>query len=231
MLDLGMRSLRSLARPLYNRAVRPYVPPAYAVLNGVTVRNRARTDVVLRDSEFKAAFLSFIEDAVEPGETVVEIGGGWGVATTHLAQTVAPGGRVITYEASPVQSERIRETLDLNYAPADVVIRTAVVETGLDILGDDASDVHHLSAADLPACDTLVLDCEGAERDILTGLSTQPRKVVVETHAGHGSPAGVVEDILLDAGYEIVGCETLQGSGCPVLFADRDPDAASEGES
>lgn len=232
VLDRGFRSLRTLARPFYNRAVRPYIPSGYGVLNGVTVRNRARTDMKLRDPEFKAEFLSLIEDAVEPGETVVEIGGGWGVTTTHLARNVHPGGRVITYEASSIQSERIRETLDINYAPADVLIRTAVVETGVDVLGDGAYGPS-IPAAGLPECDTLIMDCEGAETYILAALSAYPRKIVVETHAGHGAPAAGVRQLLLEAGYEIVDSETLMGSGCPVLFADREPDTSedSEGDS
>jgi len=53
----------------------------------------------------------------------------------------------------------------------------------------------------LPASDCLVLDCEGAERDIVPAVDAD--RVVVETHGWLGSGENVMLDVLSDAGYRV----------------------------
>jgi len=55
--------------------------------------------------------------------------------------------------------------------------------------------------------DVLVLDCEGAERDILPvdGFET----VIVETHPEHGSPLATISDAL--GSHEVVGDDPIDG--------------------
>jgi hypothetical protein len=53
----------------------------------------------------------------------------------------------------------------------------------------------------LPECNVLELDCEGAEVDILRELVIQPRMILVETHGIYGAPTGLVASLLQKRGY------------------------------
>jgi hypothetical protein len=55
----------------------------------------------------------------------------------------------------------------------------------------------------LPACDVLELDCEGAEVEILRGMIIQPRVILVETHGLFGAPTDLVASLLETRGYVV----------------------------
>jgi hypothetical protein len=57
--------------------------------------------------------------------------------------------------------------------------------------------------SDIPDCDVLELDCEGAEDTILSELEIKPRVILVETHGSHDTPPSRVKTLLSELSYEI----------------------------
>ena len=57
--------------------------------------------------------------------------------------------------------------------------------------------------AEIPDCDVLEMDCEGAETSILSEMSIRPRVILVETHGCLGAPTSDVRDLLITIGYEV----------------------------
>jgi soluble P-type ATPase len=168
-------------------------------------------------SSFEGALASVHREHTRPGDRVVVVGGGFGVTTVAAARA---GASVTVYEASADRLAALRRTLRLNGVDAErVTLRQAVVgelaeaeaaEKGLN------TDVPTVAPADLPDCDVLELDCEGAERTVLEGLSatdSRPRLVAVEVHPIKlgGSP-GEVLDLLDSMGYEPVEWLTHDGA-------------------
>jgi hypothetical protein len=60
-----------------------------------------------------------------------------------------------------------------------------------------------LPPSQLPQCDVLQLDCEGAEAEILRELTIQPRVVLVETHGLYGAPTDLIASLLKKRGYVV----------------------------
>lgn len=124
---------------------------------------------------------------LQTGMDVTFVGVGKGVVPIKAAQF---GANVLVVEAAAEMVEHMRDTATLNQQQVSVV--HALVEAGHDIYGD-ASDAEHYTTADLSG-DMLVLDCEGAERDILP--APQFDTVVVETHPQHGADTLAVAQLL-----------------------------------
>jgi hypothetical protein len=69
---------------------------------------------------------------------------------------------------------------------------------------DNASDLGPvLPPSQLPSCDVLQLDCEGAEVEILRETMIQPRVILVETHGIFGAPTNLVASLLEKRGYVV----------------------------
>jgi hypothetical protein len=60
-----------------------------------------------------------------------------------------------------------------------------------------------LPASQLPSCDVLQLDCEGAEVGILREMTIQPRVILVETHGVFGAPTNLAASVLEKRGYVV----------------------------
>ena len=180
---------------LLTRALGPQV----GVYNGVAARDR---DVLARDHEphYKQHLVAGVRNAVEPGDRVVVVGGGRAVVAVHAARC---GGIVTVYEAGD-DAMRVTESVQaLNRA--SFTARSAVVGEPGAVTG--ATAPRRIDPADLKG-DVLVLDCEGAERDILPveGFDT----VIVETHPEHGSPLPAVVERLPDTA-SVVGDDPIDG--------------------
>lgn len=159
---------------------------------------------------YKPACLEAIRASVEPGDHVVDIAGGRGVFVTVAAQK---GAEVTSYEGSIERVGLCRETARLSNVADRVSIVHAIVGTA-HVIDGQADDAEVISPADLPDCDVLLLDAEGAEIDILEGMKIHPRRIVVETHPGLGSDTERVRTILEEKGYEVLA------------VGEVDPDAA-----
>jgi hypothetical protein len=67
-----------------------------------------------------------------------------------------------------------------------------------------------VKAEELPQCDVLEMDCEGAELDILRNMKVRPRVVLVETHGVFGAPTSAVKKALKEMEYDITSVEIAE---------------------
>jgi len=129
-------------------------------------------------------------------DRVVVIGSGLGAVTTICAaQTSEP---VVSYEGSSEMYERSLKTYEMNNISERVVPHHAVVAENIGVWGAEG-DAAHVTVDELPRCDVMILDCEGAEFQIVENLEDKPRVIIVETH---GEVPTMVE-MLTEGGYEI----------------------------
>lgn len=207
---LGAKSLRYGKRKIrqtWDRAIRPHLPKRVVSYNGVWVRAARWLDPSLpwytaERPMYEVGLLEGIRGHVTPDDSVVIVGGGWGVSAAAAATHTGGTGSVDVYEGSASAVEQVEETIRLNGVVDQVSVHHAVVgpEIQLDGERDGATE---LSPEELPAHDMLVLDCEGAETAILSNLEIAPRKIIVETHGLYDSSEEDVKMLLEDMGYEI----------------------------
>jgi hypothetical protein len=187
----------SLAAVLNTLVERVVTPRQIGVYNGVAARDCGL--VSRHEPQHKAVLAGAVRDVVSPGDRVIVVGGGRAVVAVHAARC---GGVVTVYEAGADAMRVTESVLALN----DVVFETqaAVVGEPGAVAGTPATD--RVDPAALEG-DVLVLDCEGAERDILPVDGFD--HVVVETHPEHGSPLATISDAL--GSHEVVGDDPIDG--------------------
>ena len=147
---------------------------------------------------------------ITEGDSVLVVGGGTGAGTVHFAQYTGASGRLRVFEASPEQAEVCRKTVEANEVPCPVNIRNQTVGEVISLYGDDtAADT--ISPTELPKADVIILDCEGAEKEILGSEADLPNRVVVETHGVFEAPTDEIQRMLKDRGYSVkcTGVENL----------------------
>lgn len=215
----------------YNNYIRSSLPRGVVQYNSIPVKAcRIGDSLIPWQSKdipgYEDAIIEGLNRFVEVDDTVVIVGGGWGISTVVAANNVDDQGRVITYEGGSETVQNVQNTVDLNNVGERVSIHHAVVGQAIS-LRDDRSNAGAVSPADLPKCDVLVLDCEGAEIDILSEMVIQPRVIIVETHGMYDAPEARVRDRLAQSGYYIVKSMvaeerlkyTCEKNGIYVLFA------------
>lgn len=207
-----MKIIEKLFWHAYRLTLRPLLPAAAPVfyhgipvgidrkvLDGLFPAYRQHlTDTPL----YEDALVRGIEAKVQPGDHVTVVGGGYGVTLALAAMAANPGGRVTCYEASASAIGYCRETLKRNGVEQHVTLKHAIVSKSFNLYGKGFSDTI-VDPASIAACDVLELDCEGAELDILRGLTIRPRTILVETHGVYGSSTGDVADQLKQMGYAV----------------------------
>jgi hypothetical protein len=197
------------------------LPRKIASLNGVPVRYVRLFDVNDTLPEYEESLLTCIREWVNSGKSAVVVGGGAGVSTVVTAQNVDNDGTVTVYEGNADQADLVAETVDLNYVAPTIRIRQAVVGEARSVWGG-AGDSEVVPPKDLPECDVLVMDCEGAESPILESMTVQPNVIIVETHGHLDSPTEQVTSLLNEQGYEVVDKHTGAGEkGIDVLAGLR----------
>lgn len=194
----------------YNHTIRPVLPlTGTSILdyNGVTVVD---DDGRLGDSFplagdvplYEQPIIRSVRRYITEGDTVVIVGAGWGVVTTIVAGQIGTAGQCISYEGSEKMYARATHTLDVNDVENRVTLNHAVVAENRDVWGDEGG-AEFIQTRELPECDALILDCEGAEHTIVPELDHLPRVIIVEAHDGYGD----IETALCDHGYTIVDRE------------------------
>lgn len=145
----------------------------------------------------KGAMRWFIGDVVGEGDRVVDIATGYGMLATLAA---VEGATVHTYEAAAEMLDVAERTFEANGVTDRITTHHAIIGEVLDTNGptDGAAAV---PASDLPECDVLVLDCEGAELSILDSMDIRPEHVIVETHPHVKVGTPQVLDLLVSKGY------------------------------
>lgn len=194
--------------------LRRYWPRRRCEFNGVTVRTykwrrgRYRPD-------FEDAIASVLRARVRPEDAVVVVGGGHGVCSVIAARQ---GATVTVYEASQTHVEIIADTIRRNDVAGRVDVVHGLVGPAVDVWGS-VTGAERVPPAEIPTCDLLVLDCEGAETAILGGLAVRPPTQVVEVHPAMGVVEKQVRTQLARLGYAVV---TDTGTAeTPVLTAIR----------
>lgn len=203
--------LRAAIAVFYDREIRRDLPRTggrtIARFNGVEVpRDRRLLDGWIPGAgnrpDYEHALCGAIRRAVSRGDDVVIVGGGEGVSTVVAARAAGPAGTVRVYEGAIGYVDTCRATVRHNDLGGRVTVHHAVVEWADRLYGDRAG-ADRVAAADLPDCDVLVLDCEGAEGAIIEAMSIRPVSIVVETHGCYGTPTDETWDRLLGRGYRI----------------------------
>lgn len=211
---------------IYNRLLRSYLPYRISVHNGIPTKRHARLlDFTDKFPEYEGALISAIRNQIQERDKVVVVGGGLGVSTVAAVNATGRRGSVVTYEGSKRQYNTVKETVQLNLVSDCVELNHAVVgsfsEHSSDTYGEE-KDGGEVAPSMLPECDVLVLDCEGAEIEILYNMEQLPRVIIVETHAFLDSPEEQVREILSDKEYSVInrGVE-WESKGVTVLTASR----------
>ena len=151
---------------------------------------------------YEVALIAALNETVNPGDKVVVVGGGVGVTAVIAANRAGPSGTVVCFEGSKQYVNHIQETARRNKV-SNIDVKHAIVSKPIAVYGK-ASDFGDIVAPDqLPDCDVLELDCEGAEIDILRNMVIRPRVVIVETHGAYGAPTPLVETMLRELGYTV----------------------------
>jgi FkbM family methyltransferase len=168
-----------------------------------------------------------IDELVEPGWTCADVGAHRGVATALLAAAVGPSGRVFAFEAHPANARKLEKRV--RDCPAEVVVENLAISDGSArtlalyagrfkrsaewTVAPRANARPDLSVpassldeyfADGPALDLVKIDVEGAEPQVLAGmtriLSDVRPALFIEFHdeVGWGGRTH-----LLTAGYDL----------------------------
>jgi FkbM family methyltransferase len=173
-----------------------------------------------RSSKYEEAVDKALLASVQPGDIVWDVGANIGHYSVKLADRVGDGGRVLAFEPSPSNLERLRAT-------TSAYSNITVMQIGLSstagrahfVQGEDqigatsrlsrpsetaeanAVEVELTRGGDLvasgavPQPDAIKIDVEGHELEVLEGLSevlTNPqlRALVIEVHFGLLAEAG-----------------------------------------
>jgi len=151
---------------------------------------------------YERAEVNAMRNYTNQGDNVVIVGAGLGITPTVAANSVGKDGQVIAYEASADRISRVRKTIQYNNVSDIVDIRHAIVGKAEDVRGDIGSAVT-IPPKELPECEFLELDCEGAEELILEEMTINPRVLSVETHETKGVSQSKVLKLLKRRGYKI----------------------------
>lgn len=165
--------------------IRNLFPDRIAVYNGVAIRDIAWLNGDDYYPNAKAPLTKTIREVIEPGDRVVHVGGGKGIAVVRSAEW-AYRGEVVVYEVAAEMVDVLRSTRRLNNIDYEII--HGAVGKPHDPYGSTAGAKQY-ETEDIEG-DLLVLDCEGAELEILP--APQFDRVVVETHPDTGATAEAV---------------------------------------
>lgn len=186
-----------ILQTIYNAAVRPFLPEKIGVMNGVPVRNRGLLDRTDVDSNYEGALIEALRENVTASDEIVVVGGGVGVSTVIGARCA---NHVTVFEAGE-RYETLCETIEINNISETVDTRKKLVGPNISVTGTPTEQ--SVDPQDLPECDILELDCEGAELAILQNLQIRPRTIIVECHGVFDAPASVVREELTGLSYSV----------------------------
>lgn len=205
------RFVGAIYRKLIRRFLPETVPVTYSGIP-VALTKKLGDDFVPRSllpfmhhdiSDYEATLIGALREAVRPGNRVVVVGGGIGVTVAVAKRLTGPEGAVTCFEGSAGQIELMQATFARNGLAGAIDVRHAIIGENIGVYGGAKPDVTILSATELPACDVLELDCEGAEIPILERLLIRPATIIVETHGLYGASTERVRAMLEAMGYAV----------------------------
>jgi hypothetical protein len=159
-------------------------------------------EAVADQPDYEATLVAGLDETIRPGERVVIVGGGLGVTAVIAALRTGPLGNVQCFEGSKQHVRFVQQTAERNKV-TNVSVHHAVVGKSISVysIGGDVGAV--LPPCQLPQCNVLQLDCEGAEVEILHELTIRPRAILVETHGLYGAPTELIVSLLERRGYVV----------------------------
>lgn len=121
-----------------------------------------------------------------------------------------PNGQVIAFEAFKHYSDIIKNVIELNDVEPSCEIRNVLVGSDVKIYaeGEHNKSIH---PQELPECDVLEMDCEGAELGIIRNLNIRPQVIIMEVHPQRYEHAPEAINELADIGYNIVSYRSNEG--------------------
>jgi hypothetical protein len=207
---------KRVAGYLYRRTIRRLLPTIAEVrYAGIPIsRERKFGDAALPDfllpnplediEDYERTLIDVLRSHVRLGDKVVIVGGGEGVTAVVAAMAVGDSGSVVCIEGSSWSVAKVKATAARNKMSNRLKVEHAVVGEAIAVYGvPDQHATLVVSPEELPECDILELDCEGAERLILPNLVIRPRVIAVETHGLYGSPTRMVKEILEKLDYVV----------------------------
>lgn len=156
----------------------------------------------LRDNpDYESGTILASNELVQKGDHVVAVGSGVGITALHAKTLVGDSGSVTVFEGGKKSLDFTIGTFS-NYPDLPVTIIYSLVGLNIGVYGKKFATAL-LDPKDLPECDILELDCEGAELEIISNMIVRPRVIIVETHGNFGSPSARIEKLLISKGYKI----------------------------
>jgi hypothetical protein len=197
----------------YKNFVRAVLPNGSEILYaGVPVGHRKVGDQLLLKlynspdvsdaPDYEQALVTALKAHVASGDEVVIVGGGLGVTCVVAALAAAETGHVKCFEGDLHGVDAVRRVARLNGVSERITAHHAVVGEAIGVYGNAVATAT-VHPSQLPSCDFLELDCEGAEICILRDMTIRPRAIAVETHGFFGAPTGVVHKLLESRGYRV----------------------------
>ena len=162
----------------------------------------SRSEAFADQPDYEAALVAGLSETVRPGDNVVIVGAGLGVTAVVAALRTGPSGTVQCFEGSKQYVRLAQQTAARNRV-TNISIHHAVVAKSIAVSGGGSDLGPVLPPSQLPPCNVLQLDCEGAEVEILRELTIQPRVILVETHGLYGAPTDLVASLLEKRGYVV----------------------------
>ncbi|WP_302081364.1 hypothetical protein [Salinibaculum rarum] len=178
----------SLIWIVYGRTIRPFLPETgqYVQYNGRAVFPESYGDRFIPwfpdKPNYEENYVACIQDYIEEGERVVVIGGGWGVSTVVAAESVGKTGEVIVFEGSEQSVQRVEQTIRLNGVENRVAVNHTIVGERISLRGNEGGAAIK-APEELPECDVLLIDSDGAELSILRKIEIRPDLIIAEHHA------------------------------------------------
>jgi len=172
------------------------------------------------------------------GDHVVIIGGGEGLSAITAAQQIGNEGKLTIYdgledERNVFGTNKIKRNLELNGIPPIWEIKHGFVTSRKnDLINNKTYDNEFLNEQtpiihpnELPACDVLETDCNGAELLILQNMKIRPRVLIIELEApfykkffdGKEHPRNVLK-LINEIGYTII--KQTGHEGIPINYDD-----------
>jgi hypothetical protein len=179
----------------YNTVVRPFIPIRhYPTYNGVSIGDRETRwfdGVVTWETprgedipDYEEPAVNVLRRYTDEGDKVVIVGAGKGVTAVIAAEEVGPNGHVTAYEGSDYWVGVAMKTVELNGVDEWTEVHHTVVAENISVYGS-AEGAQTLDPVDLPECDVMELDCEGAGIPILKSMSIRPRMLTIRAKSNH----------------------------------------------
>jgi len=207
---------KRVAGYLYRRTIRKLLPTIAEVkYSGVPIsRERKFGDVRLPNfliphplediPNYERALIDALRSQIRIGDSVIIVGGGEGVTAVVAAKAAGETGSVVCYEGNSWNVSKVNGTAARNKVSNRLTVEHAIVGEAIAVYGGtEQHSTRVVSPTELPQCDILELDCEGAELLILRTMAIRPRVIAVETHGVYGAPAHMVKQLLEKLDYAV----------------------------